>query len=173
MESFEDGIFPAFLIECSDSKSLKRDLKIAKSGWIVGVKAGETSVLREAISRRKVDIILDFPGSRVDYISMKMAAEKDVIMEISMRRFFDTKGSRRMREFEQVLNMINVSRKFSSPIVFTSGAGEFVEMRHTRQLREFFEYLGGDFQKSLNSLRRLIRRYFDETYLMDGLEVIS
>jgi ribonuclease P/MRP protein subunit RPP1 len=169
----EDFIFPAYVIECSSVNELKKGLKTAKKEWIVGVLSSDTSVIREAISRKKVDMLLDPPKNSIDYTSMKLAAEKDVAVELSLSRFLKIKGLKRMRSFEYANDVIMAAKKHSTPLIFSSGATIEADMRPFRQLRDFFGFIGGDFQSSILNLRRIIRRYFDQDYLMDGLEILD
>jgi|Deesub1362A_J573_1020465.scaffolds.fasta_scaffold00351_6 ribonuclease P/MRP protein subunit RPP1 len=173
LEEEVEGVFPGYLVCAKDTKELKQKLRSAKKDWIVGVVAKNESVLRNAISRKKVDILLDFTGNRIDYISLKMCEEKDVAIEISFRKFLETKGVKRMREIEHTVDIIRFSKKLSTPVIFSSSAKSPVEMRSVRQLKEFFEFLGGDFEKGILSLRKILKRYFDDTYILDGLEIIQ
>ncbi len=167
------AIFPAYLIECWDVASLKRELKIASSSWIVGVKSSEISVLREAISRKKVDILLDSPQNRIDYVALKLASEKDVAVELSFSKFLGVRGVRRMRLFEHAEDLISIAKKLSTPLILSSAASNFFEMRSIRQIWDFFSFLGADVDLCLVNARRIIRRYFDDSYILDGLEYDS
>jgi ribonuclease P/MRP protein subunit RPP1 len=170
LEIVESGIFPAYLIECKDVSSLKRGLRNAKNSWIVGVLSSEISVVREAISRKKVDILLDSPENKIDYVALKMAGEKDVAVELSLSKFLGLKGAKRMRLFEQVRDVIEMAAKLSTPLLLSSGATNFFEMRSARQINDFFAFFGADVDESFSNARRIIRRYFDEDYLLNGLE---
>ncbi len=163
-------IFPAYLIECDDVATLKRELRKADNSWIVGVRSSEISVLREAISRKKVDILLDSPQNKIDYVALKLASEKDVAVELSFSKFLGVKGTRRMRLFEQVEDLISMAKKLSTPLVLSSAASNFFEMRPIRQIEDFFRFFGADVDLCLANARRIIRRYFDDSYILDGLE---
>jgi ribonuclease P/MRP protein subunit RPP1 len=170
LETVEGTIFPAYLIVCDDVWSLKRELRNAKNSWIVGVLSSETSVIREAISRKKVDILLDSPENKIDYIALKMAGEKDVAVELSLSKFLGSRGAKRMRIFEHVRDVVEMAGKLSTPLLLSSGASNFFEMRSSRQIRDFFSFFGADVDEGFSNARRIIRRYFDEDYLLDGLE---
>ncbi|AGK62050.1 hypothetical protein Asulf_02091 [Archaeoglobus sulfaticallidus PM70-1] len=171
-DSALDFAFPAYFIECDDTNSLKKELRKASKSWIVAVKSNNVSVIREAISRKKVDLIVD-SFHVMDYISLKLCAEKNVAVEIPMYRFIHSRGYRRARLIESMINVIKIAKKHSTNLVLSSGAGEFCEMRHIKQLKTFFTYFGADFSRSLENLRAVIRRYYDSEYLLDGLEIVS
>jgi len=46
-------------------------------------------------------------------------------------------------------------------------------LRPKRQILEFFEYLGADVERAEHWMRRLVRRYTDSNYIMDGLEIVG
>jgi|GEM_PF-363709 ribonuclease P/MRP protein subunit RPP1 len=167
------AIFPAYLIECDDVTTLKRELRKAEKSWIIGVKSSEISVLREAISRKKVDILLDSVQNRIDYVALKLASEKDVAVELSFSKFLGVKGTKRMRLFEHAGDVISMAKKLSTPLVLSSAASNFFEMRSLRQIEDFFRFLGADFDSCLANVRKIIRRYFDDSYILDGLEYDS
>jgi len=173
MEVIERAIFPAYLIECDDVATLKRELRKAEKSWIIGVKSSEISVLREAISRKKVDILLDSAQNRIDYVALKLASEKDVAIELSFSKFLGVKGTRRMRLFERAEDLISMAKKLSTPLILSSAASNFFEMRSIQQIEDFFRFLGADFDSCLANARRIIRRYFDDDYILDGLEYDS
>jgi len=125
------------------------------------------------VMRWRVDVILDFDGRDLEYGIIKMAKEKDVAIEISVSRFLRCKGIERSRLFERTVETIKVISKFDAPFVLTSGASNLYELRPKRQVLEFFEYLGADVERAEYWMERLIRRYTDPFYIMDGLEIVK
>ena len=161
-----------YLIKASSPKELLQKLRRAKRDWFVGV-VGNLKVLKYAVMRWRVDVILDFDGRELDYSLIKIAKEKDVAIEISFSKFLRCKGFERSQLFEEVVETLNVIKKFDTPFVLTSGANDPYELRPKRQIIEFFEYLGADVEKAEHWMRRLIRRYTDPNYIMDGLEIVG
>jgi len=173
VKNTDSAIFPGYLIECNDVATLKKELRKASSSWIVGVLSSENSVIREAISRKKVDVLLDSVQNKIDYIALKMAGEKDVAVEISVSKFLGVRGTRRVRLFEQLKDLIEMATKLSTPLLISSGASSFLEMRGIRQIGDFFRFFGADTEACFLNARRIIRRYFDDSYLLDGLERVN
>ncbi|WP_457550503.1 RNase P subunit p30 family protein [Archaeoglobus sp.] len=170
--SLNGNFLKGYLIKAESPKELLQKLRRAKRDWFVGV-VGNLKVLKYAVMRWRVDIILDFDGRELDYSLIKIAREKDVAIEISFARFLKCKGSERSQLFEEVVETLNVIKKFDTPFVLTSGANDFYELRPKRQIIEFFEYLGADVEREEHWTRRLIRRYTDPNYIMDGLEIVG
>ncbi len=165
-----ESVLKGYLIRAESGKELIEKLKRAKREWLVGV-IGDLRVLRNAVMRWRVDLILDFPEREIDYVTVKMAKEKDVAIEISLSKFLNSEGIRRLRLIEETLDLIRIINKFDAPFVLTSGASDFYEMRPKRQIMEFFEILGADVKKAERWMDRLVRRYTDPNYIMDGLEI--
>jgi len=159
-----------YVIKAENSKELLSKLRKAKRDWFVGV-IGDLKLLRYAVMRWRVDLILDFDGRELEYNLIKLAKEKDVAIEISFARFLRCSGVKRAKLFEEVVNLLKIIKKFDTPFVLTSGAYEFYELRPKRQILEFFKFLGADISKAEYWLKRLIRRYTDPNYIMDGLEI--
>ncbi len=165
-----ESVLKGYLVRAESGKELIEKLKRAKREWLVGV-IGDLRVLRNAVMRWRVDLILDFPEREIDYVTVKMAKEKDVAIEISLSKFLNSDGIRRLRLIEDTLDLIRIINKFEAPFVLTSGASDFYEMRPKRQIMEFFEILGADVKKAERWMNRLVRRYTDPNYIMDGLEI--
>jgi ribonuclease P/MRP protein subunit RPP1 len=165
-----DSVLKGYLIRAEDVKELRSKLNRARDDWIVGV-MGNLKVMKEAVMRRRVDVLLDFPERELDYVTVKFASEKDVAIEISLSKFLHAEGLRRLRLLEETLDLIRIVRKFDTPFILTSGASNFYEMRPKRQILEFFKLIGADIDRAEYWLNRLIRRYTDPNYIMDGLEI--
>jgi ribonuclease P/MRP protein subunit RPP1 len=166
------GFLKGYLIKAESPKDLLSKLRKAKRDWFVGV-VGDLKVLRYAVMRWRVDLILDFDGRELDYSLIKMAKEKDVAIEISFSKFLRCRGFERSKLFEETVEILKVIKKFDTPFVLTSGANDFYELRPKRQILEFFEYLGADVERAEYWMRRLVRRYTDPNYIMDGLEIVG
>ncbi len=165
-----DSVLKGYIVKAESGKDLIAKLRQAKDDWFVGV-MGDLKVLRNAVMRRRVDLILDFMDRELDYVTVKMAKEKDVAIEISLSKFLNTEGLKRLRLIEETMDLIRIIKKFDAPFVLTSGAFRFYELRPKRQILEFFEFLGANVDKAECWLERLIRRYTDPNYIMDGLEI--
>jgi ribonuclease P/MRP protein subunit RPP1 len=165
-----DSVLKGYLIRAEDVKELRSKLGRASDDWIVGV-MGNLKVMKDAVMRRRVDVLLDFPERELDYVTVKFASEKDVAIEISLSKFLHVEGLKRLRLLEETLDLIRIVRKFDTPFILTSGASNFYEMRPKRQILEFFKLIGADIDRAEYWLNRLIRRYTDPNYIMDGLEI--
>ncbi|RLI86793.1 MAG: hypothetical protein DRP01_03430 [Archaeoglobales archaeon] len=163
------GFLKGYMIKAESPRELLLKLRRARRDWIVGV-VGDLNVLRYAVMRWRVDVILDFEGRELDYTLIKIAGKKDVAIEISFSKFLRCERS---RLFEETSEIFKVIEKFDTPFILTSGARDDYELRPKRQILEFFEYLGADVERAEYWMDRLIRRYLDPFYIMDGLEIVE
>ncbi len=157
------------LIEAGSVKELLFKLKRAKG--VTGVMSNEIKVNKEAVMRKKVDILLDSPDRRLDYATIKLAAEKDVIIEVSLTKFINSGGVKRMRLFEETIQLLKIIDKFEAPFALTTAASSPFELRHRRQVEGFFSFLGADIKRARVHTWKLLRRLTDEKYIMDGVEL--
>ncbi len=159
------------IIKAETPEELRRKLRKVGRRAIVGVLTSNESVWREAVMRRRVDMLLDSEERQLDYATLKLAAEKDVTVELGLSKFIRTRGLRRMILFERLKKEIEIIRKFDVPFVVSSAAEGIYEMRTRKQVETFFAYFGCDIVKARKFAERLIRRYYDNNYIMDGFEV--
>ncbi len=173
----DSGFYPGCIVEANSTKELQKMLKNARG--FVGVLSKDVKVNREAVMRRKVDAILDFEERNLDYATLKLAAEKDVVIEVSLSKFLRTRGFRRMKLLDETRLLLKLMLKFKTPFLLTSGAVKLEELRPRKQIYTFFKFLakdaGLDFERltklAEENSRRLFRRLADRNYIMDGLEI--
>ncbi len=175
-------VYKASLVRAEDVKELHRKLKKVKG--FTGVLSSDVRVNREAIMRRKVDVILDSEERELDYPSVKLAAEKDVIIEVSLSKFLRVRGFKRLKLLDETRLLLRLLMKFRTPFVLTTGAEMIYELRPAKQLCRFFQFLVENESENESRLRwdkvmelnrktgeRIYRRLLDPNYIMDGLEI--
>ncbi len=146
--------------------------KLRKYSGFIGVLSPKAEVNRLAVMRKKVFVLLDFERREIDYTTVKLAAEKDVAIEVCLSKYLRTSGIERSRLFEKDRVLFKVIKKFDAPFVLTSGAESFYEMRTKKQIYDFFQSLGADVKRAESWMNRLERILKDEKFIMDGLEIL-
>lgn len=165
------GYLKGEIIRPESADELRKKLRKVSRKSIVGVESSSISINREAVARRRVDVILDSVGRKIDYVTVKLAAEKDVVIEICLSKFLLTRGVRRMRLLRETEDLIWIIKKFNTPFIITSSASNIYEMRSAKQLRDFFSFLGADIEKAERHAAILFRKYADANFIMNGLEI--
>ncbi|MET1124093.1 MAG: RNase P subunit p30 family protein [Archaeoglobaceae archaeon] len=161
----------AVAIDAESPEELRKKLRKVREDVLVGVIGRNRSVCREAVMRKKVDVLLDCDERELDYGTIKLAAEKDVTIELGMSKFLRARGLRRAKLFDQLREEVRIIRKFDAPFVVTTAAESVWELRSRKQVETFFAFFGCDIGKARGYAERLVRRYFDPNYIMDGFEV--
>lgn len=162
-----------YLLKCDEVGQLLSGLKKAKKKWMIGVMSSNIKVNKEAVMRKKVDVLLDSPERRIDYATLKLSGEKDVAIELAISKFLNSWGLKRTKIFEETIQTIKLIKKFDVPFVLTSGANKWYELRSKRQIYDFFSFLGADEEKEQYSMEKLVRRFTDPDYIAEGLEIIA
>ncbi len=158
------------IVRADSAKELR--VKLRNVNGFVGIMSERAEVNRYAVMRKKVDAILDFPNRKLDYTTFKLAKEKDVLIEVSLRDLLSAEGRRMVRLVHELRTTFRVIRKFDTPFILTSGAGSFYEMRPRKQIYELFSFFSADVRRAEHWAERLYRRFFDEKYIMDGVELV-
>ncbi|WP_202319277.1 RNase P subunit p30 family protein [Archaeoglobus neptunius] len=166
----EDPNSCGVVVKANTPDELRKKLKKIKGEKIVGV-TGSESVCKEAVMRRKVDMILDHDDRQLDYATIKLAAEKDVLIELGIAKFIRNRGYRRMQLFERLREEVTVINKFDVPFVVTTAAENEYEMRTRKQVETFFSFFGCNIVKARHNAARLLRKYYDNHFIMDGFEI--
>jgi len=160
------------IIKADSPEDLRKKLRNVRRKAIVGV-VGSEAVCREAVMRRRVDLILDWEERELDYATLKLAAEKDVAIELGLSKFLRTEGYKRMHLFDKLRQEIMIIKKLEVPFIVTTAAENQYELRTRKQVESFFKFFGAEITKARYYAERLVRRYFDDKYIMDGFEVES
>ncbi len=153
-----------YIVKASNAKDLKKKLKSLEN-TIVAVYCPDW---KYAVMRKKVDILLDSEDRILDYATIKLAKEKDVAIEFGLSKFLNTKGLKRSVLFSRLKDEIKIVKKFDTPFLITSSAENIYQLRSRKQIESFFSYFGISVEKARFYAERIVRRYYDENYIMDG-----
>lgn len=164
----KDGYY-GYIVRAENSKELKEKLRSIENS-IVAVEC-TAGLCKEAVMRKKVDIILDNERRELDYATLKLAKEKDVAIEFGLSKFLSSKGTRRSLLFARLKQEVKVVKKFDTPFIITSSAENVYQMRTRKQIETFFSYFGLDVKKARFFAERIVRRYYDDSYVMDGFVI--
>ncbi|MDK2876397.1 MAG: ribonuclease protein subunit [Archaeoglobaceae archaeon] len=160
-----------YIVRAENPKELREKLRRIENAIVAVDCTSETC--RYAVMRKKVDIILDSERRELDYATIKLASEKDVAIEFGLSKFLKTKGMRRSLLFARLSQEVKVVKKFNTPFIISSSAENIYQLRTRKQIETFFSYFGLDVKKARFFAERVVRRYFDEKYVMDGFFVES
>lgn len=152
------------IVRASNAKELRKKLKNVGDSIV----AVECADWKEAVMRKKVDILVDSENRNLDYATIKLAKEKDVAIEFGLSKFIKAKGLKRSALFSKLKEEIRVVNKFDTPFIITSSAENVYQLRTKKQIENFFSFFGLSAKKADFFAERIVKRYYDERYVMDG-----
>ncbi len=156
--SGEGGLFRKILVvESSDPEEMRKAVyKNRKKYELIAVKPLSFPVTREASRFKLVDVILDpYEGRNdigVDHITLKFASENNIAIGLSFYNFLMTHKKERVRTLRFMRKIIQLSMKYRTPLVITSGARDKFELRGPREMMSLAINLGADFQTAQKSV---------------------
>jgi len=159
----KEGLY-GYIVRASNAKELKQKLKRLENA-IVAVHCPDW---KYAVMRKKVDILLDSDDRVLDYATIKLAKEKDVAIEFGLSKFLKSKGLKRSELFSRLKEEARIVKKFGTPFLITSSAENLYQLRSRKQIEAFFSFFGLSVEKARFFAERIVRRYYDENYVMDG-----
>lgn len=160
-----------YIVRAENPKELREKLRNVENSIVAVDCSSETC--REAVMRKKVDIILDSERRELDYATIKLASEKDVAIEFGLSKFLKTRGLKRSLLFKRLREEAMIVKKFNTPFIISSSAENIYQLRTKKQVETFFSYFGLEVKKAKFFAENILRRYFDEKYVMDGFFVES
>ena len=164
------------LIETSNANSVKTEAAKLRQGCeSLTVRGMNEEVNRAAVETAAVDILLPAPGSKIDYVMVKLAKEKNVAIAFELGLLLQSSGVERSRIFSRMLEVSKIVRNFSAPFVLTSGAMSGWDLRSPSELTAFGRVLGFEEPRIKDSLSGNLagknRRRLSDKWIMPGVEV--
>jgi ribonuclease P/MRP protein subunit RPP1 len=126
----------------------RRDLrkKLRHGLDYVVVCGGDYRVNRLAVAEPGVDILahpdLGRRDSGVDAIVARAAAENRVAIEINLGRIINSSGTRRVYVLRNVKKTLMLARKYGSPLIASTGAESWLELRGGDGVRCLLQMIG-------------------------------
>ena len=164
---FQKGMFRKIKIVETDSvEKMKSEVHSSRSKYeFVAVKPLSFEVAREASRFSMVDAILDPYDGRndigIDHITMKFASDNNVAICLSFYKFLMSHRKDRVKTMRSIEKTLRLAMKYSTPIIFCSGAREEYEMRGPRELMSLGIVLGMDYQTALASVSSVPEAIFE------------
>jgi len=148
---------------------------------ILMVQGGDLKINRAACENIKVDI-LSRPyykrrDSGINHVLAKEAFKNNVSIEISLNDLLRSKNSLRAKIISYFHDIIKLHRKFNFPLLISSGAASFYDLRTPRDLIALFKCLNMNEDEIITSISHLPRSILDNSLqrkntIVSGVKVI-
>lgn len=184
--SLKKGLDMAVGIEIKVSRASKlRDIarNLRKKVELVLVSGGDPEINRAALNSPEVDVLTQpwgaFEGLRLDpgfdHVGAKLGAKNNVAIQFSFGELLHYNKRSRVRLLANLEKAAGLVRKFSTPLVITSGVREPFDLRGPGDLLSFGRILGfqdPDIKKAMSD--RIIkenRKRLGKKWIMPGVEI--
>ena len=115
-------------VEIEDSpQNAKRIIKKLKSIDIIILKGMESKDNREALKMRELTMISN--PQNLDKVCFELCKKNQIGIEINAQEILDLNSYKRVKKLEGINDLITAHRKFSFPLVITSGARNPFEIK--------------------------------------------
>ncbi|MEN6611259.1 MAG: RNase P subunit p30 family protein [Methanoregulaceae archaeon] len=131
-------IIPGTVIQENAVKGLLGTLKkLQRDAGIVFVNAGDNSFNRTVITQRKVNVLRHLyktDRGSFDHITARMAAERGVAIDLSMRPLLFLRGTARQKVLQRYQDILVLQRHYGFPLTISSHACSVLEQRSVRDI---------------------------------------
>jgi ribonuclease P/MRP protein subunit RPP1 len=166
-----------------NKNDMKRQVANNRKNYeIITVRPGSPETSRAAAETRGVDILIGWEScgqtshERVmDYITVKLAAEKGVAIAFSLQPLLAAYDRARATIMSKYLETARFVRKYKAPFLLTSGALSPMDLRAPSELTAFGKVLGFNGREIKHALSGAIitknRKKLGKKWVMPGVEV--
>jgi ribonuclease P/MRP protein subunit RPP1 len=149
LESFENNKQETTLfgIEIDDeSKNAKKIIRKAEGIDVIIFKSRDSKDNREALKIKEITLMSN--PDNLDSVCFDLARENLIGFELNLQDFINNQRYRRVKALENYRELLKAYRKFSFPLVLTSGARDIHEVKTPLTLVSFGCILGMDIREA-------------------------
>lgn len=166
-----------------NKNDMKRQVANNRKNYeIITVKPSSPDTSRAACETRGVDILFGWESAGqtshervMDYVTVKLAAEKGVAIAFSLQPLLAAYDRARAGIMSKYIEAARFVRKYEAPFILTSGALSPMEMRAPSELTAFGKVLGFNGRDIKQALSGPIitknRKKLGKKWIMPGVEV--
>lgn len=140
-----------FGIEINDeSKNVKKIVRKADSMDVIFFKSRDSKENREALKNKELTLVSN--PDNLDSVCFNLAKENSIGFELNLQEFINNQRYKRVKVLETYRELLKAYKKYSFPIVLTSGAKDIYEKKTPLTLISFGCILGMDIRESKASI---------------------
>lgn len=167
----------------SSREMLKSLRQFRRKFQLIAVNCFSKSVARQAAKDHRVDLLV-FPSSNprerfFDYAEARLASQGVAALEIDMALLLGSAGFSRVRLLSCLRREVTIAEKFGIPIVISSNAVEFYQLRSPHDFASLAMLFGMDNVSALDAVSvtpyaiiKRNRRKFDSSYVARGIRMV-
>ncbi|MDO9516839.1 MAG: ribonuclease P protein component 3 [Methanosarcinaceae archaeon] len=148
---------------------------------ILIVHGGDEDINRAAVENRNVDILahpITPKDSGLNHVLAKSASENNVAIEFNLDAIFKGSGGRRVITLSHFRKNVEIARKFDVPMILTSNAVSYFDLRAPREMIALAGLFGMDKDEAVAAIstvpaKIIERNRQDSGFIREGVEVIG
>ena len=155
--------------------------KYRNSVDVLVVHGGDENINRAAVENRNVDI-LAHPAtpkdSGLNHVLAKSASDNNVAIEFNLDAIFKGRGGRRVHALSHFRKNVQIARKFDVPMILTSNAASYFDLRAPREMVALAGLFGMDKDEAISAISTvpagiIARNRQGSRFIREGVEVID
>ena len=155
--------------------------KYRKNVDVLVVHGGDENINRAAVENRNVDILAhpQTPkDSGLNHVLAKSASENNVAIEFNLDVIFKGRGGRRVHALSHFRKNVEIARKFDVPMILTSNAPSYFDLRAPREMMALAGLFGMDKNEAITAISTvpagiIARNRPGSGFIRQGVEVIE
>ena len=155
--------------------------KYRNSVDVLIVHGGDENINRAAVENKNVDILAhpQTPkDSGLNHILARSASENNVAIEFDLDAIFKGRGGRRVHALSYFRKNVQIARKFDVPMILTSNAASYFDLRAPREMVALAGLFGMDKDEAISAISTvpagiIARNRQGSRFIRHGVEVID
>ena len=148
---------------------------------VLVVHGGDENINRAAVENRNVDILahpITPKDSGLNHVLAKSASDNNVAIEFNLDAIFKGHGGRRVHALSHFRKNVEIARKFDVPMILTSNATSYFDLRAPREMVALAGLFGMDKDEAISAISTvpagiIARNRQGSKFIREGVEVID
>ncbi|MBN2488240.1 MAG: ribonuclease P protein component 3 [Methanosarcinaceae archaeon] len=155
--------------------------KYRKNVDVLIVHGGNENINRAAVENPNVDVLAHPQMGRqsgLNHILAKSASENNVAIEFNLDAIIKGRGGRRVQTLSNFRTNLNIARKYDVPMLLTSNASSYFDMRAPREMIAIAGMFGMSKNEAVSALSLTAKGIIQKKrskpgFIREGVEVIG
>ncbi len=172
-------------IVAKNPRELKLLKKLRMEYDLLLVSGGELRLNRLAVETSEVDILAHpeqgkKEDSGMNHVLAKLAAKNSVAIEVNFREALSSDSLRRSLVLSHMRTNVRLAKKYEAPLIISSGATVWHELRDPKFLVSFGNLLGLELHEAKRALSKVPREMIErvrerqsDSWIMPGVKVVG
>jgi len=138
------------LIEGMIAREIATHVKSSSPKTFVMARAGDNGFNRAVLGIKGIHVLCGIEAAdrhAFDHVTAKIASDNRVAIDISLAPLIRNRGHSRQKALNRYRDILNLSRKYSFPLVLSTHAASVLEMRSVREMSALASVIGFELEE--------------------------